>query len=423
MVMPWHFNDRASTDNTDHVGVCFCKLLDQVNLVLRNAKVLTVKTFCLALLIQSEEEQDHIGTACKIHSLFFHGFVFLAVTLISVNDSGYGNSAGLQHVLNGIHFCGVYHGGTGTLVSWLECEITDHGCLNLLPNWKDSAFIFQKNSTFLTCPACQLMMLFMQCFFVCRFFVMLCILCCSKYQIKKLIYTLVNILLADLSALYACNQLSCCVKTWGRHFQSGTVFHTKGMIVGRAPVCDNRAVKPPLVTENILQKMLILVGINAIYLVVAAHYGFGIALFNGNFKACKVNLTKCSLIYNRIHSHTAKLLAVYCEMLCTRCCTSALYAADKCCRHFSGKIRILGKILEVTSAKRISFNVQSRSEKNVYFLFHGLFSKCNSYLLLQFFIPAVCHGCCCWKTGCRNGRVDSQMVSCASLLTHTVWSV
>lgn len=95
-------------------------------------------------------------------------------------------------------FVEFYHGGTGTLVSWLECEITDHGCLNLLPNWKDSAFIFQKNSTFLTCPACQLMMLFMQCFFVCRFFVMLCILCCSKYQIKKLIYTLVNILLADL---------------------------------------------------------------------------------------------------------------------------------------------------------------------------------------------------------------------------------
>ena len=169
--------------------------------------------------------------------------------------------------------------------------------------------------------------------------------------------------------------------------------------------------------------MLVLICINTIYLIIAAHHGFGFTLFNRNLKAGKINFAKSSFIYNRIHSHTAKLLAVHCKMLCTCRSSCALYAANKCCCHFSGKIGILGKILEVTSAKRISLNIQSRSKKNIYILFHRFLTKCNTNSLLQFFIPAVCHSSCCREAGCRYCRINSQMISCASLLTHTVWSV
>ena len=43
------------------------------------------------------------------------------------------------------------------------------------------------------------------------FFIMLCILGGGKYQIKKLVYALVNVLLADLAAFYAGKKLSCCI--------------------------------------------------------------------------------------------------------------------------------------------------------------------------------------------------------------------
>ena len=401
MMMPWHFDNRTCADDTNHVCIGFCQLLDQVDLVLGNAEVLTVKTFCLAFLVQSEEKQNHIRTAGKIYRLFFHGFVFFAVTLIAADDSCYGNSAGFQHVLDGIYFCGIYHGGTCTLVSWLKSKVSDHGCLDFFPNWKDSAFVFQKDCTVLAGKACQLVVLFMKSLLVSYFLVMFSILGGGKYQIEKLVYTLINVFLADLAAFYTGKKLSCCVKSRGWHFQGGAVFYAQGMVVRSTPVCDHGALEAPLIAKDVFQQMLVFVGVDTVYLVVAAHNGFSAALFDGDFEASEVDLAESSFIYYRVHGHTAKFLAVYCEMLCTGCCTSALYTADEGCCHFSGKVRILGKILEITSAERISLNVQSWSKKNVYPFFHGLFAKGNSHFLFQFLIPAVCHCSSCGETGCR----------------------
>ena len=423
MMVPWHFNNRTCTDDTNHVCVGFCQLLDQVDLVLRNAEMLAVKTFCLAFLVQSEEKQNHIRTAGKIYGLFFHSFVFLAIALITAYNSSHRDSAGLQHVLDGIYFCGIYHGRTCALVSWVKSEVTDYGCLNLRSNRKDSVLIFQKNCTVLAGKTCQLVVLLMKGFLVCHFFIMLCILGGGKYQIKKLVYALVNVLLADLAAFYAGKKLSCCIKSRSRHFQGRTVLYTERMVVRSTPVSDNRAFEAPLVTENVFQQMLVFVGVNTVYLVVAAHNRFRATLFDGNLKTGEVDLTESSLIYHCVHCHTAKLLAVYSEMFCAGCCSCALHTADKSSCHFSGKIGIFGKILEVTSTERISLNVQSRSKKNVYVFFHGFFTKGNAYPLLQLFIPAVCHSCRCRKTGCRYCWIDSQMISCSSLFTHTIRSV
>ena len=423
MMVPWHFDNRTCADDTNHVCICFCQLLDQVDLVLGNAEMLTVKTFCLAFFVQSEEKQNYIRTACKIHGLFFHSFVFLAVTLITADNSGHRDSAGLQHVLDGIYFCGVYHGRTCALVSWVKSKVTDYGCLNLFSNRKDSTFVFQKDCTVFAGKTCQLVMLLMKSLLVSHFLVMFRIFGSSKYQVKKLIYTLIDIFFADLAAFYTGKKLSCCIKSRSWHFQGGTVLYAKRMVVRSAPVCDHRAFEAPLVTENVLQQMLVFVGVNTVYLVVAAHNGFRAALFDGNLKTGEVDLTESSLIYHCVHCHTAKLLAVYSEMFCTGCCSCALHTADKSSCHFSGKIRILGKIFKVTSTERISLNVQSRSKKNVYVFFHGFFTKGNAYPLLQFFIPAVCHSCRCRKTGCRHCRIDSQMISCSSLFTHTIRSV
>ena len=423
MMVPWHFNNRTCTDDTNHVCVGFCQLLDQVDLVLRNAEMLAVKTFCLAFLVQSEEKQNHIRTAGKIYGLFFHGLIFFSVTLIATDNSSHRDSAGLQHVLDGIYFCGVYHGRTCALVSWVKSKVTDYGCLNLFSNREDSTFVFQKDCTVFAGKTCQLVMLLMESLLVSHFLVMFRIFGSSKYQVKKLIYTLIDIFFADLAAFYTGKKLSCCIKSRSWHFQGGTVLYTQGMVVGSTPVCDHRAIEAPLIAKDVFEQMLVFVGVDTVYFVVAAHNRFRAALFDGNLKTGEVDLTESSLIYHCVHCHTAKLLAVYSEMFCAGCCSCALHTADKSSCHFSGKIRILGKIFKVTSTERISLNVQSRSKKNVYVFFHGFFSKGNAYPLLQFFIPAVCHGCRCRKTGCRYCRIDSQMISCSSLFTHTIRSV
>ena len=137
-----------------------------------------------------------------------------------------------------------------------QSKVTDYGCLNLRSNRKDSVLIFQKYCAVLAGKTCQLVVLLMKGFLVCHFFIMLCILGGGKYQIKKLVYALVNVLLADLAAFYAGKKLSRCIKSRSRHFQGRTVLYTERMVV-RSTQSVITELRSPLVTGECLQQMLV----------------------------------------------------------------------------------------------------------------------------------------------------------------------
>ena len=129
------------------------------------------------------------------------------------------------------------------------------------------------------------------------------------------------------------------------------------MVIAAAPVGDNRAVKAPVLAQDILQQMGVLVGVGAVDEVVAGHNGFGMCLFDNNLKAGQVQLAQAALVHHGVGRHTAQLLAVDGEMLGTGGDTLGLDAAHIACGHLAGEVGVLGEILKVAAAKRAALGV------------------------------------------------------------------
>ena len=110
--------------------------------------------------------------------------------------------------------------------------------------------------------------------------------------------------------------------------------------------------------------MLVLVGVGAVEFVVRRHDALGFAFFNGNFKTCEINLTEGSLIDDGVGGHPLDFLVVGGEVLWT--CADAVFlnAGDVVGGHLASEIWVLCEVFEVTSAKRVSLHIESRSEKN-----------------------------------------------------------
>ena len=177
------------------------------------------------------------------------------------------------------------------------------------------------------------------------------------------------------------------------------------MVVGAAPVRDNDPVVSPVVSQNISEKMCVFVGICSVDLIVTGHDRFCAAFFHGNLKSGQIDFTKSTLIYHRVHCHSAKLLAVYGKVLRAGIDAPALDSAYISRRHLACKIRIFGEILKVSSTERTSLYIESRTEHYMHALYTCLFAERFSDLLAQFGIPAVGYRCRSRETSRGKRRV------------------
>ena len=98
----------------------------------------------------------------------------------------------------------------------------------------------------------------MMCFFIkiCRF---LSVFRQGQDCLQHPVHAGVYRLFGQLAVLYGLYDLSRGIHSRRRHLQIGSCSNALDMIVGSAPVCDDDAVISPLVTENVLQQMGILV--------------------------------------------------------------------------------------------------------------------------------------------------------------------
>ena len=179
----------------------------------------------------------------------------------------------------------------------------------------------------------------------------------SEYRIQQIIHHCIQFLHGKASIPDRCCDLSCRVQPRCRHFQIGACFHTVHMVIGTTPICDNYAVKPPFFSEDIPEQMLIFIGINAVHLVIAGHHCFRPAFFYGDLKTGQIDFPESPLIQNRIHCHSAKLLAVYRKMLGAGADTLTLYSLNVRRCHLPRQVGVFRKIFKIPAAKRTSFDI------------------------------------------------------------------
>ena len=244
-----------------------------------------------------------------------------------------------------------------------------------------------------------------------------------QHQRQQLIQTGVHIGLGDFAGPYGGQQLPHGVPAGGGHFQRRAVFHAQRMVIAAAPVGHDRAVKAPLLAQDILQKVGVLVGVDAVDEIVAGHEGLGVRLFDDDLKPGQVQFPQRPLVHHRVRCHAAQLLVVDGEVLGAGGDAFRLDAAHVGGGHLAGEIGILGEILKVAAAEGAALGVQARPQQNGDLLRGGLLAHGPADFLAQRRIPTARHGGGCGEAGGRHAGVQPQVIRRPGLLAHAVGAV
>ena len=91
--------------------------------------------------------------------------------------------------------------------------------------------------------------------------------------------------------------------------------HCAHCAVGAAPVAHGETFEAPLAAENLVQEMLVLTAIIAVYLIVSGHYAHGAAFDDGPFKGLEVDFAEGALVQLGVYAAAVGLLVVDGKML------------------------------------------------------------------------------------------------------------
>ena len=379
-----------------------------------------VKTFGLTHLIETEEVEDNVRAFRCLDSFAQERCVRFAASLIAMaHGCDFQFLLFFDQVLDGLYLCGIDHGGTRALISGQEGEIT-HDCdLRACLQRQNAALVLKQDRTVRGGLSGQRMVTLNIEFFA----VSLGRFRRCENRVQKLIDARIQVFHGKISALNSLNQLSRRTEARCGHLQVGTCLDSRDMIVGSAPVGDYKSVKSPVAAQDILEKMHALVGILAVDLVIGRHDGAGLGLIDGQLEAGQIDLAKRALIYDRVHSHAALLLGVDREVLDAGIYALALDSLHIGCRHLACQIRVFGKILEVTSAKRASLNVHAGAEQNIDAHSLRFLAERDAYLCAKLLVPAARHCRGSRKTRCRKRCVETEVVSRSRLSSESVRAV
>ena len=417
---PGHLDGRTGTEHADHIGICLCDGFQHICLYGGNPHVMPVQSLGLTHLVQTEEIQDDIRPGGQLTGLLQEGSIRLPAAPVPAGHPD-DRQMGLfrNHLLDGFQPGDIYHRGSGPLIAGLKGEISDDGNRGAFLQRENPVLVLQQHgaggSRF---PGQGMMPLLVKGIRGIRKSRGGC-----QHRVQQFVDAGVQIGFRELSDPDGLHQLAGGSQAGRRHFQIGPGFYGLHMVIGSAPVRDDKSVVSPLAAQDILQEVHAFVGIFAVHLVVGGHQRAGMAVPDGDFKPCQVNLPQSALIYDCIHGHPPLLLGVHGKVLETGKAALALNAFYIGGGHFAGQIRVFREILEIPPAERASLDVHSRAEQDMHAQAFRLLSKGLSDLLAESLIPAVRHGGRRRETGGRQGGIQSQMVSRAGLPPHTVRSV
>ena len=353
MGQPPRFQRCTRAEHDHGVGVCLLYSLQKLNLVVRQLHIGAVQTLALLDFIKAQAEQNHVRLGSQRGGLSLLGGIGLALPVKAGGKANAVQAAFLETFEEGVHLDGVDRAGACALIAGCLGKVTDNGHAGTGGQRQQAFLVLEQDGALCGSAACQRM--------VGVGVKLTAVIFHSgvgvKNQRQQLIQTGVNVRLGDFAGLHGLQQLADGIPAGGGHFQRRAVLYAQRMVIAAAPVGDNRAVKAPVLAQDILQQMGVLVGVGAVDEVVAGHNGFGMCLFDNNLKAGQVQLAQAALVHHGVGRHTAQLLAVDGEMLGTGGDTLGLDAAHIACGHLAGEVGILGEILKVAAAKRAALGV------------------------------------------------------------------
>ena len=238
-------------------------------------------------------------------------------------------------------------------------------------------------------------------------------------ELDRLVDAFVDVCLGDGAGLDGGHELADRPEAGGGHLVGGAGGDARGVVVGAAPVGDDGAVKAPLVAEDVLEQMLVLVGIDAVHEVVGAHDGHRVGLASDDLKPGEVDLAQRALVEDGVGRLAAHLLAVYGKVLGAGPDTVALDAAHKGGSHLAGEVGVLGEVLEVAPAQRVALDAEARGEQRGHLLAHRLLAHGGANALLEPLVPGVGHGDGGGEAGCGLRPVKAEVVGSARLMADS----
>ena len=153
------------------------------------------------------------------------------------------------------------------------------------------------------------------------------------------------------------------------------------------PVGHHDALVAPLVTQDGGEQSVALLGKFAVDLVVGRHHGPGISLLHGNLEALEVDFAQSTLADHFVDEGAVGLLRVDGEVLDAGADTLALNATNVGSSNLACYQRILGIVLEITSAKGRTMDVHAWSKEYVATVFEHLVADAMTYALDKFLVP------------------------------------
>ena len=144
---------------------------------------------------------------------------------------------------------------------------------------------------------------------------------------------------------------------------------------------------------------------------------------NDYLKSPEVDFPQSSLIHYRINEHPRALLIVDRVVFQTCAHPLRLNTLNEARGHLSSQDGILGKVLKVSTAKWVSFDVDARAQQNRHVFFYTLFPQRDPDLMHQLDVPGTRERRRGRETGSRNARIKTNMISLTILFAKTVRAI
>ena len=424
VVGPVGLHAGAGGEEYDHVGVDLGHRVRELHLVLVELHVEAVGALGLGDLVKGQGEKYDVGVARELQGGVALAGVLAAVALEARLVAHEGEVGLADHVQQGVHLGGVDGRGAGALVARGMGKVADEGDLGARGKRQQRGaagdrLVLEQDGACRGGLAGQLVV-----------DVLGKGLGCGKRgrvdgerQVDDLVHARVDVLLAEGAGGHGVQELADGAQAGGGHLEGGAGRHSGGVVVGAAPVGDDGAVKAPLLAQDVVQQVRVLVGVGAVDEVVGAHDGLGLRLAHHDLKGREVDLAQRALVQDGVGRLAAGLLAVDGKMLGARGDAVGLDAAHIAGRHLAGKVRVLREVLEVAAAQRIALDAQAWSQKDVHALAGGLLAHGGADALAQLGVPAVGDGDGGGEAGRGLGPVEAQVVGGASLVADAVGAV
>ena len=229
--------------------------------------------------------------------------------------------------------------------------------------------------------------------------------------------------LVQLSGADGLDQLLGGIGAGAGHLQLQPGLHGLDPAADRAPVAHHKAVKAPLVPENLGEKLPVLAGIDAVDPVIGAHHGPGLALLDRQLEGGQIDLMQGPLGHLGRDAHPAALLVVAGVVLHRRAHAPGLDAANQRRGQLTGQIGVLGEIFKIPAAEGAALDVDGRPQQYAHALGPAGFAQGLSHGLQLRGVEAAGAGAAGGVADRLNGVVDAQVVGLVILLPQTVGAV